>query len=133
MGAAALTAGIGAGASLLGGIGSTSMQNKSNKEIAQMNNAFNEKMLDKQMNYNKEMYQMQVGDQWEFYNDAKQNAWDLYGDQKDFQVDMWNKTNEYNSPEAQRQRLEAAGLNPYIMINGGSAGVAGSVAGTAGA
>nr|WP_302828628.1 hypothetical protein [uncultured Bacteroides sp.] len=132
MGAAALTAGIGAGASLLGGIGSTSMQNKSNKEIAQMNNAFNEKMLDKQMNYNKEMYQMQVGDQWEFYNDAKQNAWDLYGDQKDFQVDMWNKTNEYNSPEAQRQRLEAAGLNPYIMMNGGSAGVAGSVAGTAG-
>ena len=43
-----------------------------------------------------------------------------------------NKQNEYNDPSAQRQRLEAAGLNPYMMMNGGSAGVAGSVSGTQG-
>ena len=35
-----------------------------------------------------------------------------------------NKSNEYNSASAQRQRLEEAGLNPYLMMNGGSAGVA---------
>lgn len=117
MAASALTgvvgSAIGAGASLIGGASSTAMQNHANKEIAQMNNAFNEKMFDKQIAYNKEMYQQQLGDQWKFYNDAKQNSWDLYNDQK-----------EYNSASAQRERLEAAGLNPYLMMSGGSAGVA---------
>lgn len=113
MGAAATVAGIGAGASLIGGMGSTAAQNAANKEIAQMNNAFNEKMFDKQVAYNKEMYQQQLGDQWKFYNDAKENSWKLYNDQK-----------EYNSASAQRERLEAAGLNPYLMMSGGSAGVA---------
>lgn len=38
-------------------------------------------------------------------NQEYQNEWNL---------DMWNKQNEYNSPAAQRQRLEAAGLNPIF-------------------
>lgn len=136
MGAAAMTgivgSAIGAGTSLIGGASTTAMQNKANKEIAQMNNAFNEKMFDKQIAYNKEMYQTQLGDQWKFYDDQKANAWKLYEDNKAYQTEMWNKTNEYNDPSAQRERLEAAGLNPYMMMNGGSAGVAGSVSGTQG-
>ena len=137
MGAAAMTgvvgSAIGAGASLIGGASSTAMQNQANKEIAQMNNAFNEKMFDKQIAYNKEMYQQQLGDQWKFYNDSKQNAWDLVANQQQFQTDMWNKNNEYNSASAQRERLEAAGLNPYMMMNGGSAGTAQTMSGSAGA
>lgn len=43
---------------------------------------------------------------------------------RQFQLDMWNKTNEYNTASSQRQRLEEAGLNPYLMMNGGSAGTA---------
>ena len=43
---------------------------------------------------------------------------------------MWNRTNEYNSASAQRSRLEEAGLNPYLMMNGGSAGVAQSSSST---
>lgn len=104
-----------AGVSAIGGAASTSVSNRANKEIAQMNNEFNEKMLDKQMSYNKEMYNTQLGDQWKFYNDAKQNSWNLF-----------NASNEYNSAPAQRQRLEAAGLNPYLMMSGGSAGTASS-------
>lgn len=46
---------------------------------------------------------------------------------RDFEVDMWNKTNDYNSATNQRARLEEAGLNPYMMMNGGNAGEAGSV------
>lgn len=46
---------------------------------------------------------------------------------RDFEIDMWNKTNEYNSATNQRARLEEAGLNPYMMMNGGNAGEAGSV------
>lgn len=45
---------------------------------------------------------------------------------QEYQTDMWNKENAYNTASAQRQRLEAAGLNPYMMLNGGSAGVASS-------
>lgn len=137
MGAAAMTglvgSAIGAGSSLIGGASSTAMQNKANKEIAQMNNAFNEKMFDKQIAYNKEMYQQQLGDQWKFYNDAKDNSWKLVENQQQFQTDMWNKNNEYNSASAQRERLEAAGLNPYMMLNGGSAGSAQTMSGSAGA
>lgn len=103
------------GSGILGAsaIGSTVAGNKANASIAQQSNAFNEKMLQKQMDYNTQMYQQQLGDQWKFYNDAKQNSWD-----------MFNATNEYNSASAQRQRLEAAGLNPYLMMSGGNAGTA---------
>lgn len=43
---------------------------------------------------------------------------------RQFQLDMWNKTNEYNSASSQVSRLSEAGLNPYLMMNGGSAGTA---------
>lgn len=43
---------------------------------------------------------------------------------RQFQLDMWNRTNMYNSASSQRSRLEEAGLNPYLMMNGGSAGTA---------
>lgn len=49
---------------------------------------------------------------------------------RQFQLDMWNRTNEYNSASAQRSRLEDAGLNPYLMMNGGSAGTAQSAGST---
>lgn len=43
----------------------------------------------------------------------KENAWSL---------DMWNRTNEYNSPAAQLQRMKEAGLNPlYYGLDGSSA------------
>lgn len=35
-------------------------------------------------------------------------------------LEMWNKQNEYNSPQAQMQRLNEAGLNPAMMYGGGS-------------
>lgn len=109
------------GISAAAGTAATAMTNAANKDIAQMNNAFNEKMFNKQIGYNKEMYQQQLGDQWQFYNDAKQNQWD-----------MFEATNEYNSASAQRERLEAAGLNPNLMMSGGNAGVATSTSGTSG-
>lgn len=46
---------------------------------------------------------------------------------RQFQLDMWNREKDYNTASAQRSRLEAAGLNPYLMMNGGSAGTASSV------
>lgn len=41
-----------------------------------------------------------------------------------FNQRMWEKQNAYNSPVEQRRRLEQAGLNPNLMMDGGSAGTA---------
>lgn len=49
--------------------------------------------------------------------------------QMDYNTKMWHAQNLYNDPSQQRARLEAAGLNPYMMMNGGSAGVAQSAGG----
>lgn len=48
-------------------------------------------------------------------NQEYQNEWNL---------NMWNRQNEYNDPSAQRQRLEDAGLNPifYGLDGTGNAG-----------
>ena len=112
--------GIGAGLSAATGIGSSllnkhsvSNTNQTNMQIAQMNNQWSEKMMEKQMQYNSAMNDKQFG-----------QAKELQQIQNDFQSDMWNKTNEYNSPAAQRERLQQAGLNPYMMLSGGSAGTA---------
>lgn len=85
-------AAIGAGASLLGNIFGASSTNKTNENNLKINQMNNE--------FNERMMQKQM----------------------DYNTMMWNKQNEYNTPSAQRARLEAAGMNPYMMLNGGSAG-----------
>lgn len=50
---------------------------------------------------------------------------------RDFQLDMWNRENEYNSASSQRNRLENAGYNPYM--SGAQAGTAAGMSGTSAA
>ena len=40
---------------------------------------------------------------------------------RQFQVDMFNRTNDYNSPKSQVDRLVAAGLNPQLAYGGSMA------------
>lgn len=40
--------------------------------------------------------------------------------QNDFNLDMWNRNNEYNTPQAQMARYQAAGLNPNLIYGNGS-------------
>ena len=49
--------------------------------------------------------------------------------QMDYNTEMWNKSNEYNKASNQVARLREAGLNPYLMLNGGSAGSAANAMG----
>lgn len=119
---------IGAGANLLGGLfgkKSNDDTNATNLKIAQMNNEFNERMLNKQLQYNTDMYDRQFADNTQTWKDQ-------YAAQQSFQTKMQNWQNQYNSAFQQRQRLEAAGLNPYLMMNGGSAGTASSAGGSLG-
>lgn len=48
---------------------------------------------------------------------------------RDFQLEMWNKQNEYNSPANQRRLLAEAGYNPYLGYDSNT-GVAGSTGST---
>lgn len=46
---------------------------------------------------------------------------------RQYQTEMWNKTNEWNSPENIRKRLQKAGYNPYLGIDSSNVGTAQSV------
>lgn len=103
---------LGAGISGLFGMGSSALdaasQNHANKynlqaqrETNQANMAINQSQLD----YAQKMYQDQVAQQWK----------------------MFNTTNAYNSPAAQKQRYLNAGLNPYIMMGSQPAASASSM------
>ena len=61
------------------------------------------------------MYNQQV-------RDARQAATTAYERSKE----MWNLSNEYNTPSAQMERLKAAGLNPNLVYGMGSSGNANS-------
>lgn len=52
---------------------------------------------------------------------------------RDFQLDMWNRENEYNSASSQRKRREEAGYNPYMGDTqaGTATGMSGTSAATA--
>lgn len=87
------------------GIGSSMIQNSQNRQNVQETNQMNYKINQMNNQFNERMAMQQ----------------------RDFQERMWNKMNAYNSPSALRQRIEGADLNPYLMLNGGSAGTAQSV------
>ena len=55
--------------------------------------------------------------------ETNQMNYQIAQDNNAFNERMWNLQNEYNTPSAQRARLEAAGINPYLMLNGSSTGV----------
>ena len=84
------------------GFGSSVAQNSQNRQSVMETNRMNYKINQMNNQFNERMAMQQ----------------------RDFQENMWNKENAYNTASAQRQRLEEAGLNPYLMMNGGSAGVA---------
>lgn len=103
---------LGAGISGVFGLGSSALnaasQHQANKynlqaqrETNQANMAINQSQLD----YAQKMYQDQVAQQWK----------------------MFNTTNAYNSPAAQKQRYLDAGLNPYMMMGSQPAASASSM------
>lgn len=85
--------------------------NKGQKEIAQMNNEWNAQ-------------QAAINREWQTSERDAQNQWTL---------EQWNRENEYNSPAAQRARLEEAGYNPYMNgLDGNSSGTGVTSSGVSG-
>lgn len=101
---------IGAGASAAAGAGSAIASGKMNRRAVK----YNKWALQEQQRFNAE--QAQLGRDWQEQMIAQQN---------DYNLAQWNRENEYNSPAAQRARLEGAGLNAALMMQGqGSIGQA---------
>jgi hypothetical protein len=111
--------------------------NKANYQIAQETNAAN-----------KEINEMQIGAAYNMQDRANQFTREQFAAEnaeydrrydRDFEMqnaeyDRRTKDQrDYDSATAQRERLEAAGLNPYLMMDGGSAGSAAFQAGSSGA
>lgn len=53
---------------------------------------------------------------------------EMYQRQYQDNIAFWRMQNEYNSPQAQMQRFQAAGLNPHLIYGQGNAGNAGPIA-----
>lgn len=54
---------------------------------------------------------------------------DLWQQQKEYDYQMWKENNEYNTPQAQSERLKAAGINPALAMSNISTGTSSSSAG----
>lgn len=101
-------AGLSAGAAGASAISSGKMNKRAEK--------YNKWALQQQQAFNAQ--QAQLGRDWSEEMMGQQNEWNLQ---------QWQRENEYNTPAAQRSRLEAAGLNAALMMQGqGSIGMAGS-------
>lgn len=62
--------------------------------------------------------------QYKIAQETNANNYRIAQENNAFNERMVDKMNEFNSAVNQRKRLEEAGLNPYLMMNGGSAGSA---------
>lgn len=87
--------------------------NQSNVELSSDMRKWNEKMYDKEVVFAREQRDAQLR--------ASQALMDR---SNEFSLDMWKRENAYNSPTAQMERWRDAGLNPYLMTSGASAGIA---------
>ena len=103
----AQASGIGAGISGLTGIGgiiSGLIGSKRNLQAVRETNEMNYRIAQMNNEYNNRQFERQL----------------------DYNTEMWQKQTDYDSAAAQRKRLEEAGLNPYLMMSGGSSGSAAS-------
>lgn len=83
-------AAIAGGSALIGGISNWLSQSSANKANASLNKETRD---------------------WQSMENLRSRQWS---------EQMWNKENEYNTPLAQRKRLEEAGYNPWISGSGGA-------------
>lgn len=100
-----LSAIISGGAALAGTAASGIAAGKMNKRAVK----YNKWALAEQQKFQSE--QTQLGRDWSEEMMSKANQWNL---------DQWNRENEYNLPENQKARLFAAGINPYLAMQGAS-------------
>lgn len=98
---AIISGGAALGGATVSGVASGKMNRKSIK--------YNKWALQEQQKFQSQ--QAQLGRDWSEEMMSKANQWNL---------DQWNRETEYNLPENQKARLLAAGINPYLAMQGAS-------------
>ena len=105
-----------AGTSLIGSLFGGISQNKAakdtnatNLQIARENNRLQTDIANKNIDYQRE--ENELNRRWN----------------RDTAIEMFNLENEYNTPEAQKKRLLAAGINPYGMGEGSMSASSGDI------
>lgn len=108
---------------IIGGVANRSLdqqainqQNQYNRIMRDEERVYDKKMLDESRAYDREIYRQ----------DYEQNRRDFL-ENRSYEYDMWQKQNQYNSPEEQMKRLKAAGLNPMLVYGHGVTQSAGSI------
>lgn len=104
--------------SLMGGLQAQEV-NRGNLRINKMQIANANAMQDKAQQYTLENMASE-NQEWQRRFGQENQEWQR----------RYDLQNAYNTPAAQRDRLESAGLNPYLMLNGGSSGVSQAAIGT---
>ena len=56
--------------------------------------------------------------------ETNENNYKMFQEQLGFTREMWNKNNQYNSPQNQRSLYQAAGINPYLALGNMASGEA---------
>lgn len=69
---------------------------------------------------------MGISDDLKIANRTNNLNYKIFKEQQKYNWDVMQYQNEYNTASEQRKRLEAAGLNPFLMMSGASAGSASS-------
>lgn len=59
--------------------------------------------------------------------ETNEQNYKMFHEQQDWNEMMWNKMNAYNTPLMQKERLRAAGINPYAMLGSNGQGTMGQV------
>lgn len=57
--------------------------------------------------------------------ETNEQNYKMFHEQQDWNEMMWNKMNAYNTPMMQKERLRAAGINPYAMLGSNGQGTMG--------
>lgn len=87
-------------------------------------------MISSGMNANMQLGQNLYNNAWNarMQKSANKANAKLWEDQRNWNEQMWHLQNEYNTPEAQMQRFQEAGLNPNLIYGQGTSGNATQVA-----
>lgn len=103
----------------IGGIASiftNSANNRNQKKINEANIRAQQAMNDQNIQFQNATNQKNIDFQREQYDKSKSDS-----------NERWQKENDYNSPQAQMQRLKDAGLNPHLVYGSGATATGGSI------
>lgn len=67
------------------------------------------------------------GAQAQANRDNRDFSWNMYKQQRADAIEFWHMQNDYNSPQEQMKRFQAAGLNPHLIYGQGNPGNAGAI------